>query len=93
MKRYVGAALAAIFAVGALASTAEAQERRWRGRDRGPVIIQQAPSSGVDVNSLLLMQALGAGGTTGGAAALLPFLLTQPQQTTTVINSSRRRRF
>jgi hypothetical protein len=61
--------------------------RGYRRGDGGTTVIQGG--SGLDVNSLLLMQAL-SGGSSAGLASVLPFLLTQPQ--TTVVESRRSRR-
>ncbi len=83
MKRFVGAALAAVALMG-LATSADAQRYR-RGET---TVVQSAPA--VDINTLLL---LGAGGGlgTGGMSSLLPLLALQGQGTTTVIQEGGRR--
>ena len=94
--RFLKSVVLGALALGALASTADAQSRhRHHYRGGGQTIIQQAPSSGIDLNTLMLLGAAGGTGLTGGGiTGLLPLLaLTQPQATTSTIIEEPRRRF
>lgn len=81
MKSILAAAAAALVLAGS-AGSADAQWRRGR-----TTVIEQAPA-GVDLNTVLLLGALGGGGT--GLEAVLPLLALQNQGTTTVIERGRR---
>lgn len=92
MKRFVIAAVAAL-SLGSMvaADTADAQSRRFRGRTT--VITPASP--GIDVNTLLLLGAMGGGAAGLGTNAALPLALlgaavAQPQ--TTVVERRGRRR-
>lgn len=77
-------AAAAALMVLASAGTADAQWRRGR-----TTVVEQAPA-GVDLNTVLLLGALGGGSATG-LEAVLPLLALQGQGTTTVIERGGRR--
>lgn len=80
MKRLLVVAAIAALAVTSVAGEAEAR------RGSRTQVVQTAPA--VDINTLLLLGAMGGTGLTG-SAALLPFLLAP--QATTVIESGRGR--
>lgn len=90
MKRFVVAAIAAVALAGAV-TEADAQSR-WR-RGGGTTVIQSAPSTGIDANTLALLAATGGLGASGGLSAVLPLLALQGQGTTTVIEDRGRRRW
>jgi hypothetical protein len=106
MKKIAMAAIAAVTLAGAAiaADTAEAACVRTPDgarvcgrasggfRGRGTTVVQTAP--GIDVNTLLLLGAMGGGATGGLASAALPLALlgaAVAQPTETVVTRSRRR--
>ena len=89
MKRLLAVAAIAAFAVTSVTGDAEAQRRGGRSRTQ---VIQTAPA-GIDLQTLLLLGALGGNGLTGGIGgigltALAPMLL-QPQASTVIIDGGR----
>jgi hypothetical protein len=88
MKRLLAVAAIAALAVTSVAGDAEAQRRGGRSRTQ---VIQTAPA--IDLQTLLLLGALGGNGLTGGIGltgltALSPLLL-QPQASTVIIDGGR----